>query len=98
MFIKSDPSLATIEKKMIWFTTIFEFFFKLITPFVYISNDLSLPGYPSTKPHPTSALSPLLFASLRVLPHPSTLSLPTAPALPYAGASNLHRTKGLPSH
>ena len=33
------------------------YFFLLIIQFVYISNDIPLPSYPSTNPHPT-ALSP----------------------------------------
>lgn len=36
-------------------------------------------NHPQT-PHPTSALSPLKFASVRVCPHLRTLSRPTAPA------------------
>ena len=54
---------------------------------------------PPQNPHYTSALSlsPLCL-STRVIPYPSTLSIPTAPASPYAEASNLHRTKGLSSH
>jgi hypothetical protein len=54
-------------------------------------------------PHPTSALF-LGFACMRVFPHPPTLSYPptlfnpTVPASSYTGASNLHGTKGLPSH
>jgi hypothetical protein len=41
-------------------------------------------------PHPTSSLSPIPFASMKV---PSHLLLPPpALASPYAGASNLHRT------
>ena len=37
-------------------------------------------------------------ASVRVLPHPPTHFCLTALAFPYAGASSLHRTKGLSSH
>ena len=44
------------------------------------------------------SLSLLPFASMRVLLHPLTHSCLTALASPYAGASSLHRTKGLPSH
>jgi hypothetical protein len=44
-------------------------FLKLIILFVYISNDLPLPGYPSTNPP-----SLLPFASMRVLLHTLTLS------------------------
>jgi hypothetical protein len=72
--------------------------FLLIIPFVYISNDIALPAYPSTISHPTSALSFLPFAFIRVVPHLPTLSHPTTTASPYAGASNLHRTKSLSSH
>ena len=42
--------------------------------------------------------SPLPPASMSVLSHPLTHSYLTATAFPYTGASNLHRTKGLPSH
>ena len=44
------------------------------------------------------ALSSLPFTSMRVLLHPLTHSCLTTLASPYAGASSLHRTKGLPSH
>ena len=73
--------------------------FKLIIPFIYISTDIPLPGYPSTNPpipHPPP--SHLFFSSMRVLLHPLTFSHTTVPASPYAGASILHRTKGLTSH
>jgi hypothetical protein len=66
---------------------------QVIIPFIYIL----LPSYPSTNPNPTSALPPL-FCLYGVLSHLSTLSSTTAPGPPYAGASNLPRTKGLPSH
>ena len=52
---------------------------------------------PPQTPHLTFTLSSLPFAC-RVLPHRPTLSVLTDPAFPYAGASVLHRTKGLPSH
>jgi hypothetical protein len=39
---------------------LFIYLFVLIIPFVYISNDILLPSYPSTNPHPISALSPSL--------------------------------------
>ena len=46
-----------------------------------------------------STLSPLSFASMRVLPHPSTSPLlPHHSRFPYVGASSLPRTKDLPSH
>jgi hypothetical protein len=61
------------------------------------------------KCYPTSLLSihqspiphlpfPLPFACMRVLPHPPTISCPTALASPYSGASNLPEAKGLLSH
>ena len=56
-----------------------------------------LPVTLPSNPHPTSALH-LPFACIRVLPHPSTLSCPTAPSSPYAGTSDFHGTKDLPSH
>ena len=49
--------------------------------------------FPVTPPQPPPFLSPFPFASMRVLPNQ-----PMAPASPYTGASNLHWTKGLPSH
>jgi hypothetical protein len=74
-------------------TYIFHISFLLIILFIYISNDIPLPGYSSATP-----LSPLPFASMRVLLHPFTHSCLTALASPYAGASSCHRTKGLLSH
>jgi hypothetical protein len=76
---------------------VFYFIFSII-PFTYNSNHIPLPGYPSINPHPTYPLSSLPFGSVRVLPHSSTLSHLTTPISPYSGASNLHRTKSLPSH
>jgi hypothetical protein len=55
--------------------------------------------YPPSGFSSTNPLSPpLLNASMRVLPHPPTHSSFTDLAFPYTAASNLHRTKGLPSH
>lgn len=42
---------------------------KWIISFVYISNDLPLPGYLSISPQSTASLSSLPFASVRVFPH-----------------------------
>jgi hypothetical protein len=70
----------------------------LIISFVYISNDIPLPGYPSTLPYLICPLPPPLCLYMRVLLHPPAHSCPTAPVSPNAGASNLHRTKSLPSH
>lgn len=72
------------------------FFILLIVPLIYISNNISLPGYPST--NLTSHICPLLlhFASMMLLTHPPTFSLPTVPSTILAKALNLHRTKGLP--
>ena len=52
---------------------------------------------PLTTPIPHLPFS-LSFACIRLLLHLPTLSHPTTPASPYAGASNLLRTKGLPSN
>jgi hypothetical protein len=66
----------------------------LVILFIYISNVIPLPGFPSTK-----LLShPLPSASIRMLPHPPTHSQCTTLAFPYAGVSSLHQTKALPSH
>ena len=53
--------------------------------------------FPVTPPQ-TSCHFLLPFASVRVLLHSLTHSHLTTLACPYAGASNLHGTKGLPSH
>jgi hypothetical protein len=71
---------------------IFHVFFLLVILFIYISTFIPLLHFLSSTPYP--------------LPHPKLLwgcSPPTHPllttlAFPSAGASNLHRTKGLPSH
>jgi hypothetical protein len=56
---------------------------------------LTLPLYQPPIPQPPSCLH---FACMRVLTHLPTLSHPNMVASPYAGASNLYWTKGLPSH
>jgi hypothetical protein len=61
---------------------------------IYISNVIPLSGYPSANPDPI----PPYPASLRVLPHPLTLSCLTVLAFLFFGASSLHRTKGFPSY
>jgi len=63
--------------------------------FIYISNVIPLPDFPSSNP---LSYPPFPHASTRVLPYPLTPSHLIALAFPYAGASSLHRTKGLPSH
>ena len=50
-----------------------------------------------TQPHPISSLS-FPFASIKVLLQAFSHSCLTAPASSYSRASNLHRTKSLPSH
>jgi hypothetical protein len=52
----------------------------LIILFLYISNDISLPITPPQTSYPKSALFSLSFASMRVLPHPPTLSYSTTTA------------------
>ena len=49
---------------------------------------------PQQTPHPI----PLLFASKRVFPHPSTHSYLTRLAVPFAGETSLYMIKCLPSH
>ena len=70
--------------------------FLLIILFIYISNDI--PGYSSMNLPIPSLLSPLPFVSMRVLIHPFTHSCLTPLSSPYAGISNLNKTKGLPCH
>ena len=53
------------------------------------------PVTPTQTPYPIPSLH---FASMNVLFHPLRQSHLTALASPYAGASSLHRSKGLPSH
>jgi hypothetical protein len=48
---------------------------------------------PPQTPHSTSVFSPTPFSSMTGLPHPPAFFAPP----PYAEASNLHRTKDLPS-
>jgi hypothetical protein len=48
-------------------------------------------------PRVSSPRTPILPTSPRLLPHPHAHSRPTTLAFPYAGASCLHRTKGLHS-
>jgi hypothetical protein len=53
---------------------------------------------PFTVLHNSSISSSLPFASMRVFLHPLTHSCLSTLTSPYAGASNLHRNKGLSSH
>ena len=72
----------------------FHTLFVLLILFIYISNASPLPSFSSANP-----LSyPPTPTSIRVLPHPQSQSCLTTLAFPYAGASSLHRTQGLPSH
>jgi hypothetical protein len=59
--------------------------------FIYISNVIPFPGFPSANSSPPPA-------SMMVCPHPLTHSHLPALAFLYTGASSLHRTEGLPSH
>jgi len=70
-------------------------FFLLVIPFVTSQMISHFLATPPQIPHSTSAISSLHFTSMRVLPHPPTLSRPTASVSAYAGASILYRTKGL---
>ena len=67
-------------------------------PVVYISNDLPLPVYPSTTPVSNIWPLPSPLCLYNGAPYPSTLSCLMALAFPYAGTSNLCRSKGILSH
>ena len=78
-FTSSLPGTIFTSKIHYW---VFQTFL-LIIPFIYISNDIPLPGYPSTNPtshipHPTSPSSPLPLwgcASNPLLPHHFSIPL-----------------------
>ena len=67
--------------------------FLLIILFNWTSNVIPLPCFPSANPQSTPPP-----ASMRMLPYQPTHLCITALAFPYAGASSLHRTKGLLSY
>jgi hypothetical protein len=69
-------------------------YFLLDILLIYISNVIPFSGFPSTNPlsHPPS------HASMKVLPYLPTHPYLTTLAVPYTGASNLYKTKGLSSH
>ena len=64
----------------------------MVILFIYISNVIPFPGFTSTNPHPI----PMHPASMRVITSATHTLLSHALAFSYAGASSLHRTKGLP--
>jgi hypothetical protein len=70
----------------------------LIILFIYILNVIPLSSYPSTNApsYPPSHSSP--FPSMRMLFYPLTYPCLTPLASFYAGASSLHKAKGLPSY
>jgi hypothetical protein len=72
-------------------TRISFFLFLLFILFIYITNAIPLPSFPSTNP----LVLPCLYEGA---PHLPTFSCLSALAFPYPGSSSLHRTKGLPSH
>lgn len=65
---------------------------------IHLCLNIPFPSYPLIKPPPISALSPLIFDYMRVLPNPLNLSFPTSPESPCSGVSHLHKAMGLPSH
>jgi hypothetical protein len=65
--------------------------------FIYISNDIPLPGYPFTNCLSYTA-SPSPFAFMRVLFHPLTYCNLTALTSFYGGSSSPNLNKGLPFH
>jgi hypothetical protein len=69
-------------------------YFLLDIFFIYLSNVIPFPGFPSETPY---AMLPLP-ASMRVLLHLPTQSCLSALAFPYTGVSSLRRTKGVSSH
>jgi hypothetical protein len=94
-----------IVGRLLFIFSLFIFYlFLLIIPLIYISNDISFPGYPFKPPTPSHIchlLPPLcLYEGAPPPTHPPThpLSYSSVPASPYTEASNLQRTKGLPSH
>jgi hypothetical protein len=69
------------------------FSFLLVISFIYISNVIPLPRFPSTNP-----ISPTPYPdSMRVLPHPPTHFCLSALAFPYPGSFSFHMTKWFPS-
>jgi hypothetical protein len=90
------PFLAFLSFFFFLFSIIFflnRIIFLLVILFIYISNVISHPSFPSTNPLLPSPPT----ASMRVLSHLPTHLWISALAFPYPGSSNLHRTKGLPS-
>ena len=63
-FTSSLPGTIFTSKIHYW---VFQTFL-LIIPFIYISNDIPLPGYPSTTPQPICPLLPP-FCPIRMLTH-----------------------------
>ena len=74
--------------------TLFMILFLLDTLFIYISNVIAFPSFPSANLYYANAPT----ASPRVLTKQTTHSSLPVLAFLYTGASSLHRTKGLSSH
>ena len=68
------------------------FCFLLVILFIYISNVIPLPSFPSTSPLPPPP-SPYFYDGAPPVPYSCLRGL----AFSYSGSSNLHWTKGLPS-
>jgi F0F1-type ATP synthase membrane subunit a len=68
--------------------------FVLVILFIYISNVILLPSFPSANPYPFPP--PPYFCGVLTYPIPTSTSLQLY--FPYAEASSLHRTKVLPSN
>jgi hypothetical protein len=90
MFFLIHNKIKTIKQILYYF-----FYFLLDILFIYISNVIPFPSFPSTNPlsHPPS---PRLYEGAP----PPTHSYLTTLAFPYTGALSLHshRTKGLSFH
>jgi hypothetical protein len=71
----------------------------IINDFIHLHFKLYPPSWLPLDTHPNPfLLFPFSFASMRVLLHLLTHSNLTVLASPYAGKSNLQRTKGIPLH
>ena len=96
IFFLGVPSLHCEEMMLNALCTNFIFLKKdFIGYFIYLHFKCYLPPHFPLHNPPVPPLHP---ASMRVLTHSPTYSHPTALSFSYAGASNLHRTKGLPSY
>jgi hypothetical protein len=96
--LKLDKETFMAERAALKILFLFFWKFLLDIFFIYISNVIPFPGFPSEIPLRKLPI-PSSPASMMVLPQPTTHSLlPLHPGIPLTGESSLHRTKGLSSH